>query len=84
VNERIAEHDVVVLTKDAPGESVRAGDVGVILAIHAATAETPAGYTLDITTITGETVAIVDVPADHVRPATATDIRHVRSGTTVA
>jgi hypothetical protein len=36
------------------------------------------GYTLEITTITGETAAVVDLPAHYVRPADDTDIRHTR------
>jgi hypothetical protein len=84
VNERIAEHDVVVLTKDVPSDNVRSGDVGVVLAIQAGSARVPPGYTLEITTVTGETAAVVDVPADYVRPAEATDIRHTRSAARIA
>ena len=84
MNERIAEHAVVVLTKDVPSDDLRSGDVGVILVIHAGTAEAPPGYTLEVTTVTGETAAIVDVPADHVRLAAATDIRHTRSTARIA
>ena len=79
MNENSAEHDVVVLTTDLPGEGVRSGDVGVVLAIHAGTAAAPPGYTLEITTVSGETAAIVDVPVGYVRPAAATDMRHTRS-----
>jgi hypothetical protein len=78
-SEPLLEHDVVVLTRDVPSENVRAGDVGVILAIHAGSATVPPGYTLELTTVTGETAAIVNVPTDYVRPAAPTDIRHTRS-----
>jgi hypothetical protein len=84
VNTQIAEHDLVILTKDVPSEGLRSGDVGAVLVIHAGTGAVPPGYTLEITTVTGETVAVVDVPADHVRPAAATDIRHTRSAVRIA
>jgi len=84
VNEPIREHDIVVLTRDHPDESLRSGDVGVVLAIHPAIGTVPAGYTLEITSLTGETAAVIDVPADHVRPAADTDIRHSRPRAAIA
>lgn len=74
----LAEHEVVVLTRDVPNEGLRAGDVGVVLLAHPGRDGIPPGYTVEVTTVTGETVAIVDVAADGVRPATEQDIRHVR------
>ena len=76
MSKQIAEHDVVVLTQVVPSDDAHAGDVAVVLAIHAGTATRPAGYTCEISTVTDETAAISDVPADQVRPALGTDIRH--------
>ena len=75
----IAEHDVVVLTRDLPDEGLQVGDVGVVMLIHEGRDRVPPGFTIEVTTLLGETVAVVDVPADLVRPATSGDIRHARS-----
>ncbi len=79
VSELLAEHEVVVLTRDLPDEDLRAGDVGVVLLAHPSRNGIPPGYTVEVTTVTGETVAVVDVAADAVRPGAEQDIRHVRT-----
>ena len=79
MSQLLAEHQVVVLTEDIPSEGLRAGDVGVVLVGHAGHDRVPPGYTIEITTVTGETVAVVDVPVSAVRPAADCDVRHARS-----
>ena len=79
VSELLAEHEVVVLTQDLPDEGLQAGDVGVVLLTHPSRVGVPAGYTVEVTTVTGETVAVVDVAVDAVRPAAERDIRHARA-----
>lgn len=79
MREPIAEHDIVVLTRDLPEEGIVAGDVGVVLLRHDRHGVVPPGYTIEVTTLLGETIAVVDVPADLVRPAAEHDVRHVRS-----
>jgi hypothetical protein len=79
VSKVLAEHDVVVLTRDLPEDGLEAGDVGVILLTHEGHDKAPPGYTVEVTTLLGETVAVVDVPADFVRPAVERDVRHARS-----
>jgi hypothetical protein len=79
VSKLLAEHAVVVLTRDLPEEGLEAGDVGVILLTHQGHDAVPPGYTVEVTTLLGETVAVVDVPADLVRPAAERDVRHARS-----
>jgi hypothetical protein len=81
VSELLTEHEVVVLTRDLPDEGLRAGDVGVVLLVHAERDGVPPGYTIEVTTVTGETLAVVDVAADAVRPAAERDIRHARTAT---
>ena len=76
VSELLAEHEVVILTQDLPDEGLRAGDVGVVLLTHEGRDGVPPGYTVEVTTVTGETVAVIDVAADAVRPAAEQDIRH--------
>jgi hypothetical protein len=78
MNEPIVEHGVVVLTRDLPDEGLEAGDVGVVLLIHEGLDGAPQGFTIEVTTLLGETVAVVDVPADLVRPAASRDVRHAR------
>ena len=79
MSELLAEHEVVVLTRDLPDEGLRVGDVGVVLLTHKGRDGVPPGYTVEVTTVTGETVAVVDVAADAVRPAAERDIRHART-----
>jgi hypothetical protein len=70
----IKEHDCVVLTKNLPEESLEAGDVGTVVHIHNA----GAAYEVEFMTLTGETVAIVTVPAGQVRPLNHRDLAHTR------
>jgi hypothetical protein len=70
----IKEHDGVVLTKNLPEESLEAGDVGTVVHIH----KGGAGYEVEFVTLTGETVAIVTLLADQVRPLNRRDLAHAR------
>jgi hypothetical protein len=70
----IKELDPVVLTKGLPEHGLQAGDVGWVVMIHAA----GAGYEIEFVTLTGETVSIVTVPAETVRPVQAKEIAHAR------
>jgi hypothetical protein len=79
VSELLPEHAVVVLTRDLPDEGLRAGDVAVVLLAHSGRDGVPPGYTVEVTTVTGETVAVVDIAADVVRPAAEHDVRHARA-----
>lgn len=79
VSDEIAEHDVIVLTKDVPEYGLQAGDVGVALLVHPGFDDVPPGYTIEVTTLLGDTVAVVSVPADVVRPVSEHDVRHTRS-----
>jgi hypothetical protein len=70
----IREHDCVVLTHSLPAEGLEAGDVGTVVHVHAE----GAAYEVEFVTLTGETVAIATVAAEHLRPITRRDITHVR------
>jgi hypothetical protein len=70
----IKEFDPVVLTKDLPEHGLQAGDVGWVVMIHAA----GAGYEIEFVTLAGDTVSVVTVPADAVRPVRAKEIAHAR------
>jgi hypothetical protein len=70
----IREHDLVVLTADIPEESLKRGDVGTIVLVHRA----DAGFEVEFATLAGETLAVVTVPANLVRPVGDNEIAHVR------
>ena len=70
----IREHDLVVLTADIPEENLKRGDVGTVVLVHQA----GAGYEVEFATLAGETLAVVTVPADAVRPVGDKEIAHVR------
>jgi hypothetical protein len=70
----IKEHDCVVLTVDLPDESLRAGDVGTVVHLHAG----GAAYEVEFMTLTGKTVAVATVLASQLRPVGPRDISHVR------
>ena len=67
-----------VLTQDLPEEGLRAGDVGVIVEHHPPRGGTPEGYLLEFFAATGQTIALVSVPATAVRKADAHDVLCVR------
>jgi len=74
----IKEHEEAVLTRDLPEEGFEAGDVGTIVAVHADGRGEPAGYTLEIFGLAGETLGIVTVPADAVREVRNGEVVHAR------
>jgi hypothetical protein len=74
----LAPYQRVVLTQDLPNEGLRAGDVGVIVEHHPARADVPEGYELEVFAATGQTIAVVSVPASAVRQATGHEVLSVR------
>ena len=70
----IREHDLVVLTADIPAEGLELGDVGTVVLVHRA----DAGFEVEFATLAGETLAVVTVPANSVRPVGDNEIAHVR------
>ena len=75
----IEEFKEVVLLRDLPEESLRAGDVGVVVEVFLGRENVPPGYMVEFITLTGATVAVVDVTADAVRPVSEGDMAHARS-----
>ncbi|MBX9925441.1 MAG: DUF4926 domain-containing protein [Hyphomicrobiaceae bacterium] len=71
----IAEHDQVVLTRDFPEHELVAGDIATTIAIY----QGGEGYTLECSTLNGETVAILTVHAADVRSARQGELPHVRA-----
>ena len=71
----IEEHDQVVLTRDLPDQGLVVGDIATVVAVR----QGGAGYTLEVMTVQGDTLAIVTVPAADVRPAAGREVPHVRA-----
>jgi hypothetical protein len=70
----IEELSSVVLTTDMAESGLQAGDIGTVVMIH----QQGQGYTVEFMTLSGDTVAVVTLPADQVRPIRANEIAHVR------
>ncbi len=68
------ELDLVVLTRDLPGENLRTGDIGTVVLIH----QEGAGYEVEFSTLGGQTLAVVTLTADDVRPVGDREIAHAR------
>lgn len=75
----IEEFKDVVLLGDVPEEGLRAGDIGVVVEVFPGQDSVPPGYMVEFMTLTGETVAVVDVTADAVRPVGEGDMPQARS-----
>ncbi len=71
----IKEHERVVLTVDLPQYHLKVGDIGVVVMIHG----NQAGYELELFSADGQTLDVVTVEADQVRPVTRRDMMHVRT-----
>jgi len=71
----INELDLVVLKRDFSKERLAAGDVGTVVLVH----QQGAGYEVEFTTLSGDTVAIVTLDAANVRPVEAREIVHARA-----
>jgi hypothetical protein len=70
----IKELDPVVLTDALPEHGLEAGDVGWVVLIHG----DGAGYEVEFVSLTGETMSVVTVPAETVRPVQQREIAHAR------
>jgi hypothetical protein len=69
----IQELDCVVLTADLPEHGLKAGDVGAVVLVHR-----DAGYEVEFVTLGGETVAVVSLSPDQVRPGGRREIANAR------
>jgi len=69
----IRELEPVVLTTDPPTHGLERGDVGTIVLLHKA-----GGYEVEFMTLDGETVAVLSLAADQVRPIGRREIAHAR------
>jgi hypothetical protein len=63
----------VILTRDVPEEGLRAGDVGTVVDRHVVPDVAEEGYSLEFFDMTGNTVAVVTLPASALRVPTPAD-----------
>ena len=71
-------HDAI-LTIDLPEHSLRAGDVGTLVDRHPAPSGVPEeGYSVEFFDMTGQTVAVITVPASNLRAPSSADRPSVR------
>jgi len=70
----IKELDDVVLACDLPEHGLNAGDIGAVVLVH----RNEAGYEVEFTALNGDTIAVVTLMANQVRPVQAGAIAHMR------
>ena len=70
----IDELEDVILTCDLPEHGLARGDIGTVVLVH----KEGKGYEVAFTTLDGETLAIVTLEANQVRPSKPREIAHVR------
>lgn len=70
----IDELSTAVLTVDLPQHGLRAGDLGTVVMVH----QEGKGYTVEFTTLGGDTIVVATLSADQVRPTRSNDVAHVR------
>jgi hypothetical protein len=68
----------VILTRDLTEHGLRAGDVGTVVERHTVPGISEEGYSVEFFDMTGNTVALVTVPASALRLPTPTDRPAVR------
>ena len=69
----IKELDTIVLTSDLPEFGLRAGDLGTVVLVHQ-----HGGYEVEFVTLDGETVAVISLTPEQVRPVGHREIAHAR------
>jgi hypothetical protein len=69
-------HDAI-LTVDLLQQGLMAGDIGTVVEVHRVP-DREVGYSVEFFDMTGRTVAVVTVPASHLRAPTTADRPGVR------
>lgn len=69
----------VILTRDVAEHSLRAGDVGTAVERHVVPGVAEEGYSVEFFDMTGNTVAVVTLPASALRLPTPADRPAVRA-----
>jgi hypothetical protein len=69
----------VILTRDVMERGLRTGDVGTVVERHALPGVSEEGYSVEFFDMTGNTVAVVTLPASALRLPTPADRPAVRA-----
>jgi hypothetical protein len=69
----------VILTRDVNDHGLRAGDVGTVMERHVVPGVLEEGYSVEFFDMTGNTVAVVTLPASALRLPTPADRPSVRA-----
>jgi hypothetical protein len=69
----------VILTRDVTERGLRTGDVGTVVERHAVSGVSEEGYSVEFFDMTGNTVAVVTVPASALRLPAPADRPTVRA-----
>ncbi len=70
----IQELDSVVLQVELPEHGLKTGDIGTVMLVHGH----GEGYEIEFVTLGGETIAVVSVFANQIRPVGRHEIAHAR------
>jgi hypothetical protein len=70
----LKELDTVVLAVDLPEHGLSRGDLGTVVLVHE-----NKGYEVEFMTLDGETLAVVSLFANQVRPVGHREIAHARA-----
>jgi hypothetical protein len=70
----INEHERVVLTVDLPDHRLKAGDVGTVVHIYG----TGEAYEVEFFTLDGQTLDVITVESEQVRPVAPMEVMHAR------
>jgi hypothetical protein len=70
----IKELDTVVLTDDLPQHGLVRGDLGTVVLVHPS-----GGYEVEFVTLDGETIAVVSLYPNQVRPIARREIAQARA-----
>ena len=70
----IQELDRVILTTDMPEYCLKKGDIGTVVLVHGQNE----GFEVEFVSLDGETVAVVSLYANQVRPIGRREIAHAR------
>jgi Domain of unknown function (DUF4926) len=71
----IPELGTVALTVELPEYGLQAGDLGAVVLVH----PDQSAYEVEFVALDGETVAVVTLTADQVRPVGRGEIAHARA-----
>lgn len=66
--------ETIVLTEDLPEHGLKRGDLGTVVLIHAA-----GGYEVEFMTLDGQTLTVVSLLSEQVRPVGRREIAQARA-----